>query len=244
MKNTFFSTVILALGMFGFQSCEELNIDPANLSNTDIVDGLKSALNVGTDSSVGILSKTDGYFKDELVKILLPDEAKVITDNIGKVPGGQLLLDQTIRAINRSAEDAATEAKPIFVNAITEITIEDGLGILKGNDDAATQYLNTKTYADLSTSFEPKINTSLSKELIPGISAQGSYASLVDKYNTVAKASFGILKEVKSNSLSAHTTNKALNGLFSKVAIEEGKIRNNINYRVTDILKKVFAEQD
>jgi len=234
--------LLAVITAFSIQSCEQINLDPEGLSNEDIIAGLKSALNVGTDTSVGILSKVDGYYKDDLVKILLPAEAKTITDNIGKVPGGQLLLDETIKAINRSAEDAATEAKPIFVNAITSITIDDGLGILNGADDAATQYLNGKTFDSLSTTFEPKINTSLSKELIPGVSAQSSYASLVDKYNVVANNSLGLLKPVAGNSLSAHTTQKALDGLFLKVAKEEGKIRNDIAHRVNDILKKVFGD--
>lgn len=229
------------LGLVSVHSCEQLDLDPSGLTNEEIIEGLKSALNVGTDTSVGILSKVDGYYKDDLVKILLPAEAKVITDNIGKIPGGQLLVDETIKAINRSAEDAATEAKPIFVNAITGITITDGLGILKGADDAATQYLNTNTYDSLSSTFEPKINASLSKELIPGVSAQGSYASLISKYNVVANNSLGLLKPVSSNSLSQHTTTKALDGLFLKVADEEGKIRNDISHRVNDILKKVFG---
>jgi hypothetical protein len=241
MFRTLRNILVASTFLFTLSACEEISLDPEGLSNSEIIEGLKSALNVGTDTSVGILSKVDGYYKDELVKILLPAEAKTITDNIGKIPGGQLLLDETIKAINRSAEDAATEAKPIFVNAITSITIDDGHGILNGADDAATQYLNTKTYNSLSNTFEHKINTSLSKELIPGISAQGSYASLITKYNVVANASFGLLKPVSSNSLSAHTTEKALNGLFLKVAVEEGIIRNDISHRVNDILKKVFG---
>lgn len=226
--------------LFLFQSCEQINLEPQGLTNGEIIEGLKRALVVSTDTSVSILNKVDGYYGDDLVKIWMPDEALIITQNITKIPGGQALLDETIKAINRSAEDAAKEAAPIFINVITSITIDDGTAILQGSDDAATQYLNNKTYDSLQHRFQPKINTSLSKELISGVSAQGSYASLVNKYNVVANASFGVLKPIVGNSLSEHTTTKALDGLFYKVAEEEGKIRNDINHRVDDILKKVF----
>jgi len=223
-----------------FSSCQDVNLDP-ELSESEIVEGLKSALKVGTDSSVSTLNLQDGYYGDNLVKILLPEEAGVIVKNIALIPGGDLLLEETIKAINRSAEDAAKEATPIFVDAITSITIDDGKSILKGADDAATVYLKTKTFTNLHDKFQPKINTSLSKELIPGVSAQSSYASLINKYNVAANSSFGLLKPIVGNSLSEHATQKGLDGLFLKVALEEGKIRNDISHRVNDILKKVFG---
>ena len=229
------------LTCFTFSSCEELDNVDLGLSQEEIAKGLKSALEVGTDTSVSILSVTDGYYKDDLVKILLPSEAAVIIDNISKIPGGDILVEETVKAINRSAEDAAKSAAPIFVNAISQITFQDAKNILEGADDAATTYLMDNTRENLTNLFEPQINKSLSKELIPGVSAQGSYASLIDKYNTVANNSFGLLKPVVGNSLSEHTTAKALDGLSSKIAIEEGKIRNDVSHRVNDILQKVFG---
>lgn len=231
---------LLFVSLLFFSSCEELGDINLGLSDQEIVEGLKSALAVGTDTSVSILTKVDGYYGDELVKILLPDEAEILVNNISKIPGGQILLDETLLAINRSAEDAAQSATPIFVNAITDITFSDAKNILNGSDDAATNYLKINTSDSLFTLFEPQINKSLSKELIPGISAQKSYASLVSKYNTVANNSLGLLKPIIGNSLSQHTTEKALNGLFLKVALEEGRIRNDVTHRVNDILKKVF----
>jgi len=235
--STFLQIIAMSLLL---SSCEDVKLDP-ELSQSEIVEGLKSALKVGTDTSVTTLNAVNGYYGDNLVKILLPEEAAVIVKNIGLIPGGDALLEETIKAINRSAEDAAKEAAPIFVDAITTITIDDGKTILKGADDAATVYLKDKTFISLYNNFQPKINTSLSKELIPGVSAQSSYASLVDKYNAVANKSLGLLKPIIGNSLSEHTTQKGLDGLFLKVALEEGKIRNDISHRVNDILKKVFG---
>lgn len=232
---------LFILTCFTLSSCEELDNVDLGLSQEEIAKGLKSALEVGTDTSVSILSVTDGYYKDDLVKILLPLEAAVIIDNISKIPGGDILVEETVKAINRSAEDAAKSAAPIFVNAISQITFQDAKNILEGADDAATTYLMDNTRENLTNLFEPQINSSLNKELIPGVSAQGSYASLIDKYNTVANNSFGLLKPVVGNSLSEHTTAKALDGLSSKIAIEEGKIRNDVSHRVNDILQKVFG---
>lgn len=241
IRNTALS-ILLSLSLF---SCEEVDglITQTGLTNDEIVEGLKTALEVSTDTSVTILSEVDGYYKDNLVKILLPSEASVLVNNISKIPGGQLLLDNTIEAINRSAEDAAPQAADIFKTAITGMTITDGLAILSGSDSAASQYLRQNTSQNLYNAFKPKIQTSLSKKLIGNISAESAYADLINKYNVVAKASFGLLKEITTNSLSEHTTNKALNGLFEKVKLEEGKIRNDVNHRVNDILKKVFKEQ-
>jgi hypothetical protein len=231
---------LFALGI-SLTSCEELGDIELGLTEEEIAQGLKSALNVGTDTSVSILTKVDGYYKDDLVKILLPNEAGVIIDNINKIPGGSLLIEETIKAINRSAEDAAKSATPIFTNAITGISFSDAAEILAGNDDAATVYLKLNTSDSLNALFKPKIKSSLSKELIPGISAEASYASLITKYNVVANNSFGLLKPVTENSLSEHTTQKALDGLFLKISDEESKIRNDISHRVNDILKKVFG---
>lgn len=232
--------------LFAASSCTEeeinavLNAGGNALTNEEIIDGLKTALSVGTDTSVTTLNKLDGYYKDDIVKILLPDEANVIYDNISKIPGGTALLEETVKTINRAAEDAAIEAKPIFINAITGITIADGLSILKGSDTAATAYLKEKTFTGLYNAFQPKIDVSLSKEIIGGVSANSAYSNLVDAYNTASLG--GILfPKITTNSLSEHVTNKALVGLFIKVADEEKAIRTDPIARVTDILKKVFG---
>lgn len=239
-------TIALSFLVFAipFQSCnpeEVLNGLNQGLSNEDVVKGLKSALTVGTDSSVKRLSATDGYFKDLAVKILLPPEAAPIFNKVGSIPGGQELIDKTIEAINRSAEDAAPEATGIFVDAITNISIADGMNILKGHDSAATGYLKDNTYDSLKGVFAPKINTSLSKPIVFNASAASLYTDLVDLYNDASLN--GILwPKITQNTLGDYVTSKALTGLFHKVAVEEGKIRNDVSHRVNDILKKVFGQ--
>jgi len=224
-------------------SCTELNdvLEDTGLTEEEVVEGLKSALTVGTDTSVTVLSAVDGYLGDDLVKIILPDEASVIVTNISKVPGGNLLIEKTIEAINRSAEDAAPEAKNIFVSAITNITIEDGFAILNGENDAATMYLQSNTSTELTAAFEPKISTSLNKKLVGNISAESAYADLIKAYNT-ASLNGVLFPKVTSNSLTEHTTKKALEGLFVKVSVEEENIRTKASHRVNDILQKVFGE--
>jgi|LauGreDrversion4_2_1035121.scaffolds.fasta_scaffold221503_3 hypothetical protein len=241
MKKLIFILVTLVT----FSSCSKDEIDKFlagnGLTNEEIIEGLKSALTVGTDTSVTVLNKLDGYYRDDLVKILLPEDAKAIYDNINKVPGGSLLLEETIKSLNRAAEDAAIEAKPIFIDAITSITINDGLSILNGADTAATFYLKDKTFSPLYNAFQPKIDASLNKELVGGVSANSAYNNLVSAYNTASLN--GILfPKITTNSLSTHVTNKALMGLFIKVADEEKAIRTDPIARVNDILKKVFSK--
>jgi hypothetical protein len=141
----------LMCSLFMLNSCAELTqiaqsaaAQNLPLTNAEIVGGLKEALLVGTDSTVAHLSAINGYLKDQAVKILLPPEAKTITDNLSKLPGGAKLVDDVIVRINRAAEDAAKGAKPIFVNSVKEMTFTDALTILKGPDNAATQYLSRK----------------------------------------------------------------------------------------------------
>ena len=237
-------TILIAfVGTLFFSACDEVEqiLEETGLTNEEVIQGLKSALTVGTDTSVTILSAVDGYLGDEVVKILLPPEAQVIQQNISKVPGGNLLIESAIKAINRAAEDAATEAKPIFVDAITNITIEDGFAILNGENDAATAYLRTNTQSDLIDAFTPKISTSLNKTLVGNVSAESTYKALVDAYNA-ASLNGVLFPKVEENTLTEHTTDKAMDGLFIKVADEETKIRTDVSHRVNDILKKVFAE--
>ena len=229
-----------------FSSCSEADeiltsINEGGLNNDDIVNGLKKALEVGTDTAVSRLSAKSGYYNDLAVRILLPPEAAPIFDNLSKIPGGATLMNNTIIAINRSAEDAAPEATSIFVNAITNISITDGLNILNGNDSAATSFLKTGTYNPLKTAFSPKINASLDKPLAFGVYATSFYKDLVDTYNTASLNGL-LFPIITQNTLGDYVTAKALDGLFTKVALEEGKIRNDVNHRVSDILEKVFGK--
>ncbi|MES2559727.1 MAG: DUF4197 domain-containing protein [Bacteroidota bacterium] len=245
MKKILVLGCLLSLGVTFFSCTKEqvdevLNNTTPGLTNDEVIAGLKQALNVGTDTSVTVLNKLDGYFKDEAVKILLPPEAQVMYSNLSKVPGISTLMDQTILAMNRAAEDAASEAKPIFVNAITSITIADGFTILNGTDSAATTYLRGKTYDSLYHKFQPKIDVSLNKPLVAGVSAQSAYSNLISVYNTASLGGL-LFAEVTTNSLSSHVTNKGLNGLFLKVSDQEKKIRKDPLAQVTDLLKKVFG---
>ena len=227
-----------------FASCteDEINsiLSSGGLSNEEIIAGLKSALNVGTDTSVTTLNKLDGYYKDAAVKILLPEEAQVVYNNISKIPGGDILVEETVKSLNRAAEDAAIEAKPIFIDAITGITISDGLGILRGTDTAATAYLKDKTFNPLTSAFAPKIDISLNKKLIGNISANSAYNDLIKAYNDASLGGL-LFPKITTNTLSEHVTKRALDGLFKKVADEEIAIRKDPLARVNDILKKVFG---
>lgn len=251
MKKTtvIFALIMLSVSIF---SCTKDQLEdvfdkvPAGLTNDEVVAGLREALQVGTDTSVTILNKVDGYFRDEAVKILLPEEAQVMYANISKVPGLSdvilPLMDNTILAMNRAAEDAATEAKPIFVNAITGITIADGFNILNGSDTSATTYLRGATYDSLYHKFQPKINASLVKPLVAGASAQSIYSSLITAYNNASLNGL-LFDKVTTNSLSEHVTKKGLNGVFLKVADQEKKIRKDPIAQVTELLKKVFGKK-
>jgi len=244
------STIFLSL--IFMSSCAELTQIAQSaasqglpLSNAEIIGGLKDALLVGTDSSTARLSAVDGYLKDLTVKILLPPEAKTITDNLSKLPGGQKLVDDVIIRINRAAEDAAKGAKPIFVNSVKEMTFTDALQILKGPDNAATQYFEVKTTQQLGDLYRPKIRESLNKNLVAGISTQQSWNELTTNWNKIAGSSVGRIAGMKTVDvkLEDYILQKALDGLFLKIAEREKDIRTNANARVTTLLKRVFGSQ-
>lgn len=222
-----------------------LKVKNLPLTNTEIVNGLKDALLVGTDSAVTHLSAIDGYLKDQAVKIILPPEAKSITANLSKLPGGAKLVDDVIVRINRAAEDAAKDGKSIFVNSVKEMTFTDALTIFKGPNNAATQYFKQKTSAQLSELYRPKIRESLNKDLVAGISTQQSWNELTVQWNKLAGSAigkFGGLKTVDIK-LEDYILQQALNGMFLKIAEREKDIRTNANARVTDLLKRVFGNQ-
>jgi hypothetical protein len=244
---------VIFLFAFIFSSCAELmqiaqqTLDEDRpLTQSEIIAGLKEALIVGADKSVDILGATDGYYKDELVKILLPPEADIIVDNIGRVPGGQQLLDDVLLRINRAAEDAVSEAKPIFVNSIRSMTITDAVGILRGADNAATTYLHRTTYDDLFRLYQPKIQASLDKKLVGNVSTSQSWNTLTSKWNEVANSLVGQVAGLKpvETKLDDYLTGKALDGLFLKIEEEEKLIRKDPAARATALLKRVFGSVD
>lgn len=244
--------ISLVFLLFSLGSCAELTKIAQNavnqnmpLSNAEIIGGLKDALLVGTDSSVTHLSAIDGYLKDLTVKILLPPEARNITDHLSKLPGGSKLVDDVIIRINRAAEDAARGAKPIFVNSIREITFADGLQILRGPDNAATQYFMQKTSQKLGDLYRPKIRESLNKNLIGGISTQQSWNELTTRWNQIAGSTVGQITGLKTVDvkLEDYLLQQALKGMFLKIEEREKDIRTNANARVTSLLKKVFGSQ-
>ncbi|HMU72892.1 MAG TPA: DUF4197 domain-containing protein [Ferruginibacter sp.] len=202
----------------------------SNLSNDDIVSGLKEALRVGTDSSTKKLSKMDGFFKDAAVKILMPEEAKKVERTLRNFGMGSL-VDKAILSMNRAAEDAASGVGTIFWDAIRQMSITDGLKILRGGDYAATDYLKSMTTKQLTEKFRPVIETSLAKT-----EATKYWKDLFTAYNRFSK-------DPVNTDLTAYVTERALAGLFLQIGQQEQKIRKDPAAQVTDILKKVFGSK-
>ena len=242
----------IILSVFLFAGCAELTqilqstSTVQELTEADVISGLKEALIVGAKNAAGRLSSEGGYYNDMTVKIPLPDEAKTIVENVSKIPGGEKLLEDVVLSINRAAEDAAKEVAPIFVNSVTQMTVTDAFGILRGADNAATQYLVSTTYNELYALYRPKISVSTNKEIVAGISAQESWTTLTGKWNTIANSIAGRLAGFKpvTTDLDDFLTKKALDGMFLKVEGEELKIRKEVSARVTPILQKVFGSLD
>lgn len=204
----------------------------ATLTDTDISNGLKEALNLGVGESVDYLSVTDGYYKSAY-KILLPEEANTVISKLKYIPGFDNLEEEVIKRINRGAEDAAKKAGPIFVDAIKQMTFTDVMNILKGQDNAATNYLHDKTYSNLYNEFRPILITSLNK-----FGALDYWSNAVNKYNAIP-----LLEDVNPD-LADHINTKALVGLFDLVEKKEKGIRTDVGQRTSSLLKRVFAQQD
>lgn len=211
----------------------------SDIKSTDAA-GLKEALKVGTNLAVSKLNVTDGYLGNALVKILLPPEAQQIQKYAGSLGLGDKLFKDAMVSMNRAAEKAAKDAKPIFVNAITGITIQDATGILFSSDHgSATKYLKTKTYTNLEGLYKPQIKSSLNS-----VGATALWGQIVNPYNHFASTfagKFAGAKTVNPN-LEEYVTRKALDGLFLMISKEEKNIRENPAARVTDILKQVFGK--
>jgi hypothetical protein len=201
------------------------------LSAAEVGRGLKEALVQGVGRGVDLVSRTDGYFKNAEIKIPFPAELKTIEDRLRKVGFGDE-VDKFVQTLNRGAEEAAREARPIFVAAITSMTIEDTLGILRGEDNAATAYLQKTTTPQLTQKFQPVMQKALDKT-----SATKYFGDLVKRYNQIP-----LVQKINPD-LNAYATDRAIQGLFVQIAKEEKNIRQNPVARTTDLLKRVFGPQ-
>jgi Protein of unknown function (DUF4197) len=201
----------------------------AGLSNDDIVSGLRDALRVATDTTAKTLSAAGGYFKNEAIKIIMPAEA-VKAEKTLRSMGAGALVDKAILSMNSAAENAATEVGPIFLTAIKQMTLTDGLSILRGGDNAATNFLKKSTTAALIEKMKPVIQASLQK-----VSADKAWTAVFSKYNMFSQ------QKVETD-LTSYVTQKALDGMFYNISLQEQKIRKDPAAQVTDILKKVFGK--
>lgn len=200
-----------------------------SLSNEDIIKGLKEALTIGTDSSAKKLSKADGFFKDAAIKILMPAEAKKAESTLRSM-GMSSLVDKAILSMNRAAEDAASGVSTIFWDAIKQMSVQDGLSILRGGDFAATEFLKKNTTAILTEKMRPVIQASLDK-----VNATTYWKDVFTTYNKFSRQQI-------NTDLTAYVTGKAMDGLFYEIGLQEQKIRKDPAAQVTDLLKKVFAK--
>src|SRR5690606_16377191 len=230
---------IILLALFTLNACAELqevvNSLPQQggvLTNQDIAARMRKALDQGIDKQVSKLTQTYGFFKNELVKILLPAELQKVDKGLRDIGLGSL-ADEGIKALNRAAEDAVQEATPIFVNAVKDITFTDAKNILLGADNAATQYLTGKTQTALYDKFHPVINNSFAK-----VGADQIWTNLITKYNSIP-----FTTDVNPD-LTDYVTAEALKGVYTMIAVEEKEIRTKATSRTTDLLRKVFSLQD
>ena len=207
---------LLTMGSFTLNSCDELQQVMGNTtqggSGFNVASGLKQALEMGVSSGVDLLSKDGGYFKDQAVRILLPEELQKVDKTLRSVGLGSL-ADQGLKVLNEAAENAVSQAKPIFLSAIRNMTFTDAMNILKGDNTAATTYLKNSTYSSLETAFAPKVQASLSE-----VGADKVWENIINKYNQIP-----LVKPVEPN-LTKYVTQQAINGLFVKVfAMQDNK---------------------
>lgn len=205
-----------------------------SLDDSTIIKGLKEALASGTERAVTAVAKPDGYFGNQLVKILLPGRLQQGADILGKI-GYQQQVDELVLSMNRAAEKAAPKAAVFFGDAIRQMTVDDARGILSGGDTAATRYFEKKTRSKIFEAFKPTVATSMNQ-----VGTARAYKELIGKYENVPLLS---LAGTPSLDLDAYITNKALDGLFIMVGDEEKKIRTNPAARTTDLLRKVFGSR-
>lgn len=200
----------------------------ASFSKEEAANALKQALEQGTVKGVSVISQVDGYFKNPEIKIPFPPEAQNVEQKLRQIGLGNQ-VDEAVLSLNRAAEDAASGAKDIFVAAIKALTIQDAINIVKGEKDAATQFLARETTDDLAAKFSPIIDASLKK-----VNATKYWSDVMGAYNKIP-----LVKKVETD-LTAYVTQKAIDGLFVMIAQEELNIRQNPAARTTELLKKVF----
>lgn len=201
----------------------------SGLTNDEVIKGLKEALTVGTNNSASLASKLDGYYKNPKIFIPWPSEARDMKTKLTQM-GFSKKIEEFEMSMNRAAEEAALKATPIFVNAVTNMSVQDGFAILKGADTAATNYLRKSTYASLKEQFTPVV-----KEAIEKVKVTSYWTPLATAYNKIP-----MVKKQNPN-LDEYVTDKAINGLMTLIADEEAKIRKDPAARVSDLLKKVFG---
>ena len=231
--------LVLSIAIFSLVGCaemqqvlEQLPQQTGVLSQAEMGNGLKEALNNGITKQVSKLTATDGFFRNEAVKILLPEELQKVDTKLRQL-GMSKLADEGLKVLNRAAEDAVKEATPIFVDAVKQMTFTDAKNILLGNESSATNYLQTSTSTALYGKFNPVIKNSFAK-----VGADKIWTQIITKYNSIP-----LVKKVNPD-LTDYTTNKAMEGVFKMIAVEEKDIRTNFSARTSDLLRKVFALQD
>ena len=228
--------IFVLISIFTLYSCAELqqiaSEYPVGVSDTEIASGLRQALDYGIDKQVTKLTRENGFYNNELVRIGLPQELQKVDKTLRDV-GLDALADEGLKVLNRAAEDAVKEATPIFVNAVQEITFNDARNILLGSDNAATLYLTDKTKEPLYNSFNPVVKKSLDK-----VGATEIWRNLINRYNNLP------LTSNVNPDLVDYVTLEALDGVYTMIAIEEKEIREKVSARSTPLLKRVFSLQD
>jgi hypothetical protein len=246
MRKIWIPIVAIGLTLASFKGCDV--VESANtilggsttgqkpgLSNDDVIKGLKEALSVGTNNSSALTSKTDGFFKNDRIFLPFPEDAIKVKEKAIQL-GMQDKVDKFVMTLNRAAEESTKEAAPIFLKAITDMSIGDGFTILKGADNAATQYLTDKTSGPLYDAFKPKVQAAISK-----VELTKYWEPLATAYNKAVKLTGG---DPVTTDLEDYVTKRAIKGLFTLIADEELKIRKDPIARVSDILKSVFSTLD
>jgi hypothetical protein len=232
-----FKQILFLVVIFQFSACAQIKqvvnqLPNVGLTNEQIGNGLKEALNNGITNQVTSLALKDGFYKNDLVKILLPEDLKKVDRALRNI-GLSNLADEGLKVLNSAAEDAVGEAIPIFSSAIKGMTFTDAKNILVGDKNAATMYLQKTTSDELYQKFNPIIKNSFQK-----VGADKIWANLISKYNSIPFTS-----DVNPN-LTDYVTHEALKGVFTMVAVEELEIRSKVNKRSSDLLRRVFALQD
>ena len=238
MSKSNIKQLLIMLVALCFISCGELqqviNQLPQNtgLGESEIAAGLQQALNQGIDKHVSKLAETNGFYNNELVKILLPEELKKVDGTLRDIGLGSL-ADKGLKLLNSAAESAVKEATPIFIDAVKSMTISDAKAILLGSNDADTDYLKKQTSTSLYNKFEPIIESSFDK-----VGANQIWSNIINRYNAIP-----LTNDVNPD-LTDYVTAEALKGVFKMIAVEELEIRSKYSSRTTDLLKRVFALQD